>query len=451
MEIASFMEPTLRILAEAEDFLWSFIAAPLVLLLGFFLTFHSNFVQFRKFPAAIMTFFSLLKEKETDDEGVHPLKVFFACVGGCVGIGNIVSVCTAVQVGGPGAIFWIWVTAVGGMMIKYAEVYLGLRYRIKNSKGGFDGGPMYFLSHAFKQKWVPTFVATLLCLYCVEIWQFNVITTSISANFPINQYIVIFVLIALVVFASSGGVGRVGNISRTVIPVFILLYVGMGFWILMHNLAILPDIFNSIITSAFSGKAAAGGFIGSTMMLTASQGIRRGCYTSDVGIGYASVIHSETSIKIPEKQACLVFMDIFLDSFVICTTTILLTLITGVWNEPLDCSLLVQRALEGYFPYMNFFMPFFLFLLGYSTINAFFCVGLKCAHFLHPTKGKLCFYLYAVSALLVFSLVDSSAAQSVMTIIGGMLLIFNTIGIIKLRKEISYEIDAPQPSLASSS
>lgn len=450
MEMSGFLEPTLRVLVSAEDFLWSFIAAPVVILLGFFLTFHSNFVQIRKFPAAVMTFFSLLKEKETDDNGVHPVKVFFACVGGCVGIGNIVSICTAVQVGGPGAIFWIWVTAIGGMMIKYAEVYLGLRYRVKNKMGGFDGGPMYFLSRAYKQKWVPILVAFLLCLYCVEIWQFSVITTSISANFPVNEYAIIFILIALVVFASSGGVGRVGSISSTVIPVFILLYVGMGFWILMHNLPVLPSVFKQIMASAFSGQAATGGFIGSTMMLTASQGIRRGCYTGDVGIGYASVIHSETSVKIPERQACLVFMDIFLDSFVVCTTTILLTLVTGVWNQPLDSSLLVQKALEGYFPYMNFFMPFFLFLLGYSTINAFFCVGLKCAHFLHPTKGKPLFYVYAVSALLIFSLVESTAAQSVMTIIGGLLLIINTLGIYRLRKEISYAIEAPQPRLVSS-
>ncbi|CCB86855.1 uncharacterized transporter HI_0883 [Parachlamydia acanthamoebae UV-7] len=438
-----FMAPILKFLVSTEDFLWSYISAPLVLLLGFFLTFQSNFVQIRKFPSAIYTLVSFLKDTSSHENGgVHPVKVFFACVGGCVGIGNIVSICTAVQIGGPGAIFWIWLTAIGGMVIKYAEVYLGLRYRIANANGSFDGGPMYFLTRAFKQKWIPTFVAFLLCLYCVEIWQFKVITTSVSSNFPISEPVVVFILIALIVFATSGGVGRVGNISSAVIPIFIVLYVTMGCWILMQNLSVLPALFHEVITSAFSGHAATGGFIGSTMMLTASQGIRRGCYTGDVGIGYASVIHSETSVKIPEKQACLVFMDIFLDSFVVCTTTILLTLITGVWNQPLDCSLLVQRALEGYFPFMNFFMPFFLFLLGYSTINAFFCVGLKCAQFLHPTKGRPLFYVYAVSALILFALVDSTAAQSVMTIMGGILLVINVIGIFKLRKEISFEIDS---------
>ena len=135
-----------------ENLLWTFFGVPLVMLLGLYLSFKSNFFQIRQLPTVFKTFFGFLFVRKKQGElGVHPLKAFFCAVGGCVGIGNIVGICTAVQLGGPGALFWIWVTAFAGMILKYSEVYLGLRYRQPNDKGGYNGGPMYFLKEVFKQ------------------------------------------------------------------------------------------------------------------------------------------------------------------------------------------------------------------------------------------------------------------------------------------------------------
>lgn len=427
-------------LADFEDFLWAYVGFPIIMILGLYFSFKSGFVQLRKFPAVVKTFVSLITSKDQDVRGIHPLKAFFACVGGCVGVGNIVIICTAVQIGGPGALFWIWVTAIVGMILKYAEVYLGICYRVPNEQGGYNGGPMYYLKAVFKGRFIPTFTALLLCIYGVEIYQFSIVVHSVSFNWEIDPLIVSLVLLTLVIFAGSGGVKRVGTISSAIIPIFVVLYLGMGTWILLNNLTIIPEVFGTVLTGAFSGHGILGGFAGSTLMMTISQGIRRGCYTGDVGVGYASIINSETSMQVPERQASLEFLGIFLDTFLICTTSVMLVLVTGVWQEPLDVGLLVQTALGQYFPYMSFFMPFFLFLLGYSTINAYFCAGLKCAEYLAPRHGKLLYNTYGAISLLLFSFADVTGAQSVMAIAGGLLLVINLYGMYRLRHQISFNV-----------
>ena len=226
-----------------ENSLWGFAAVPIILVLGLFLSIQSGFAQIRNFPKVVKIFFSFMFVHDKEKGSVHPLQAFFACIGGCVGIGNIVAITTAVQIGGPGALLWIWVTALAGMMIKYAEVFLGIRYRIRNPEGGYSGGPMYFLQRVFKGSLVPNLVCVLLCIYGVEVYQFNVIVNSVTTNFEVNPYIVLTILLALVIFAGSGGVRRVGNISAFIIPLFILLYLGMGFWVLDPKLTSDPGRF----------------------------------------------------------------------------------------------------------------------------------------------------------------------------------------------------------------
>jgi alanine or glycine:cation symporter, AGCS family len=424
-----------------ENLLWTYFGIPIVLLLGLYLSIKSNFFQFRHFPTVVKIFFGFLRFRPLKEQrGVHPLKAFFAAVGGCVGIGNIVGICTAVQLGGPGALFWIWITALAGMILKYSEVYLGLRYRVPNGKGGYNGGPMYFLAQAFKRGWIPQLVCLLLCIYGVEIYQFSVVSSSISNNIGLNSYLVIAVLLLLVIFAGSGGVRRVGSISSKSLPFFVFIYVGMGVWVLLNNLEALPGVFKVIFVSAFTGHAALGGFAGAGLIAAMSHGIRRGCYTGDIGVGYASVIHSESNVQVPEKQAALAIFDIFLDTFIICTTSLFLILTTGIWQEPIEAGMLVQTVLAQYFPYMHFFMPLFFFILGYNTINAYFCVGLKCAEHLSPHWGRIVYYAYAVVALITFSFLETSQAQTVMAIAGVSLLIINSIGIFLLRHEISFNL-----------
>ncbi|MCE5318677.1 MAG: amino acid carrier protein [Parachlamydia sp.] len=394
-----------------ENALWGYLGFPILMVLGLILTFQSRFIQFRKLPTVIKQFFSLLFSRDQAKRGVHPMQAFFAGVGGCVGVGNVVGICTAVQMGGPGALFWIWVTAIVGGMVKYAEVYLGMRYRQANGKGSYNGGPMYFLQRVFTSSWPPLIVCVLLCVYGVEIYQFSIVKDSLVHNWGFNQYAVIFSLLGLVLFAGAGGVRRVGNIASMIMPLFVLIYLSMGGWLLLQNIDKFPAVIASVFASAFSSHAAVGGFAGSTLLMTISQGVRRGCYSGDLGIGYASVIHAESSAQIPERQASLVIFEIFMDAFLICSASVLTILVTDVWHQPITTDMLVQSALATYFPYMNFFMPFLLFLLGYTTVNSYFCVGIKCAEYLSPKRGRLLYYVYAALALLLFSFVESSKAQ----------------------------------------
>lgn len=433
-----------------EDVLWGYFCVPVLVILGGYLTWLSGAVQIRFFPQVIKTFIGFFRVKETPEAGVHPLKAFFACVGGCVGISNIVGITTAVQIGGPGALLWVWITAILGMIVKYAEVYLGLQYRVPNGKGNYNGGPMFFLRYVFKGAWAPTLVSLFLCIYGVEIYQFSVITHSVSSNLGLPTIVVVALLLILVIVAGNGGVKRVGSISSAIIPFFVVLYVGMGAWVLWDMAGEIPRVIREVISGAFSGHAVAGGFVGSALIQTISQGVRRSCYSSDIGIGYASVVHSESVAKIPEQQASLVIFDIFVDSFLICTTSLSLILCANVWQEPLPAEQLVQNVLSLYFPFMQFFMPLFLFLLGYCTINVYFCVGLKCAESLSPRFGRKAYFTYAILMLALFSFIEPIQAQSVMTISGGLLLLINCYGIFKLRHQISWALDRKEPETSPS-
>ncbi len=430
-----------------ENILWGYIGVPVIIILGVYLTYRSNFFQIRSFPHVLTTFFQFFKSCN-EKKGIHPLKAFFACVGGCIGVGNIVGICTAVQIGGPGALFWIWITAGLGMIIKYAEVYLGIRHRIVNKEGRFEGGPMYFLQKISKRRWLPVLVCFLLCIYGVEVYQFSVITESLKINFNIDRIYSAIVLLFFVIYAGLGGIKRVGNISSAIIPFFVFLYLSMGIWVLANNLTALPLVLKDVFTNAFTGSSATGGFLGSTIIMTMSQGVRRGCYTADVGIGYASIIHSESAVESPAKQASLVVLDVFIDTFLICSMSIILVLVTGAWQQPMESSTLIQNVFSKYFPYTNYFMPLFLLLLGYSTLIAFFSVGILCAKFISRTKGSLFYTIFAGIFLFCSAFFDTIVAQMLMSISGGLLLALNCFGIFCLRNEISYKIEKEKQLVA---
>ncbi len=430
------------LLENLDSVLWTYAGAGLIILLGCFLTVQSGALQIRRFFQTVRIFFSFLKEKEdADQKGAHPIKVFFAAIGGAIGVGNIVGIVTSVQLGGPGALFWTWIAAFFGMIIKYSEVYLGIRYRQPNKEGGYDGGPMFFLKKAFKNKWVPNVVTVLLCVYGVEIYIFGVVADSISINWHCNRFLVVAVLLLLVLWGAGGGIKRVGKICSVIIPLFLTLYLIMSVRVIFQYADVIPGLLSVVFKSAFTGHAAIGGFAGSYFLLTMSQGIARGCYSGDIGIGYASIVHSESQETRPSIQASLAIFGVFLDTFIVCTLSVLLILLTGIWHEPISSSLLVQEALNRFFPFMRYFMPVFLFLLGYSTVITYLYVGLKCANLISPKKGKRFYYGYAIFSLILFPFFDASKALIIMSIFGGLLMIINVCGIYRLRKEIVFELD----------
>lgn len=434
------IETFFSFLTGVDEVFWGYIAFVLIVVLGMVLTLKSRFYQIRQISSIAKTFLHFLNQShQQSNRGVHPLKAFFASVGGMIGIGNIVGIVTAIQLGGPGALFWVWTAGLIGAIIKYSEIYLGIKYRVENSSGGYDGGPMFFLKAAFKSKILPAFVAVLLCIYGVEIYQFSVITESVTTNWHINRYLVIGVLLSLVLYAGLGGVRRIGRIGSWIMPVFMVTYVLMSLWIIAHEAAILPSVLSDVFRSAFTGHAAVGGFAGCSIILTIQHGIARAAYSADIGIGYDSIIQSESATPHPERQARLAILGLFFDNL-ICTCSIFLVLVTGVWKavNPIEGSHLVQTALSQYFPYMSFFMPIFLIICGYTTLIAYFCVGLKTAAYLAPRFGRRLYVLYAAFALVFFTYFDQKQALVVMSIAGSLLLMVNLLGIFKLRNQVVF-------------
>lgn len=424
-----------------ESFLWTYVGITLILVAGLYLSYKSGFAQFFGLWRCFNNFFACFrKDMPHASRGASPIFVFFASLGGCIGIGNVVSIAVAVQIGGPGALVWVWVAAFLGMIIKYAEVYLGIRFRLENDVGSYDGGPMYFLRYAFpKLPFVANLMAILMCIYGAEIYLFGVIKESLVLNFSLPALPVVAVLLVLVLLTVFGGVKRVGAVNSWLVPVFLLAFLVMVAIILVQNASLIPDMLTAVFLSAFSGQAAFGGFAGSTILLTASRGISSACYSGDVGIGYASIIHAETNVNEPEKQASLAIVGIFLDTIIVCTAVMLLILISGVWQDSsIQGSMLVQTALEKYFPYMNIFMPIFIFMLGFSTITAYLIAGIKAAKFLAPKHGKIIFICISSLAFVFFSFYDPSLAMAVMYSCGGLLMVINIPGILALRRYIRY-------------
>jgi len=432
-------------LGDVEEVFWAYMGAPGLIAIGLYLSWKSRFFQIRQFPEIVRIFMSFARQKHKDEtsRGIAPIYVFFASVGAAIGVGNLVGVCIALQMGGPGAVFWMWFAALMGMLVKYGEIYLGVKFRVQNDENSYTGGPMMYLRHVPGGAFWSPFSAFLMCIYGCEVFIFKVVAYTISVGWNINPFIVIPVLVFLVVGVGQGGIKLVGKICSIVIPGFLLAYVGMGSYVIMQNITAVPDVFKMIMMHAFSSHAAVGAFAGSTAMLAMSHGVRRACYTGDIGIGYASIMHAETQESVPARQAALGVIDIFLDSFLVCTMSLMLILVTGVWNQGAEPSFMVSTALAQYFPAVTWIWPLFIFLLGYTTMIGFFTAGRRSATFLSPKYGASIYTYSVFFALLVISSVTTQAqCCSIMSLVGSLLLLCNLYGLFFLRDEIVFDVKA---------
>jgi AGCS family alanine or glycine:cation symporter len=356
-----------------------------------------------------------------------------------VGLGNIVLISLAITIGGPGSIFWTILASLSGMLLKYAEIYLGVKYRIKKPNGRFNGGPMYFLQKAFKPKIFAYIFAFLLCLYGVEISSFLIIVDRLEHSFEINRYVIIIGLLITVIYSSVGGINRVANICSLIMPIFMIVYMLFATYIIVINIDVLPQFFETVFVSAFTGHAKLGGFLGSSVILSAYMGISKTVYSGDIGIGYDSIVQSETKIPHPHKQATLAIYALFTDTF-ICILTNTMLGVTGAWYtlNNLEPSDIVAQVLSGYITHSDFFMTLLLFFAGFTTIIAYLVAGMKCAQFINAKYGKTIYLLYAVFAFIFFCNFSQANVIIIMSFLSGMLVLLNVCGILRLRKDIKF-------------
>ncbi len=428
------------VLGRLEDLLWSYIGFTMIVLSGAYFTIKSRGFQFKTILLTVNNFKQMAKEASGSKRGVHPFLLYFASIGGMVGLGNIVSVTSAVIIGGPGALFWMWVASFVGMLIKYSDIFLGMKYRIENDKGGYDGGPMYYLQAAFKGKVLPFLVCIFLCIYGVEIYQFVILTDTIVSVTNIDRLYVILVLLVMVFYVAFGGVKRLASICTIIMPVFMLCYIGCCVWIIWQNGHALPGVLETVWNSAFTGHAAVGGFVGSSMLVTAQQGISKAVYSGDIGIGYDSIVQSETQVKNPMTQAKISIFALLNDTL-ICTMSCLVILVSGIWATEIKMahSEYIRVVFNQFIPNTDVFLAFVFFFTGFTTITSYLVAGMKCARFLNPKFGEKFYFIYGCISFMIFSWYDQTQVMSVMAISGGFLMLFNLIGIFKLRNEIDFK------------
>jgi AGCS family alanine or glycine:cation symporter len=369
--------------------------------------------------------------------GVNPIRLYFTSMGGSIGVGNVGGIVAAVSIGGPGGLFWMWVAVFVGMLVKYAEIFLGIKYRVLNKNGVYDGGAMYYLSKAFKWKVIPTLFCVLMCIYGTEIYQFKVVEDALVNAFNINRYVVMLALLAGTGYVMIGGVNRLSVVCSILMPFFLLVYTFVCLYVICKSDAKMVSILAEVFKSAFTGHAAVGGFLGSTFSQAVQQGMSNAIYSGDIGIGYDSVIQSETQLSSPKVQARSAIFTLFTDC-AICTLTVLLVLCTDQWKSGcahgFDC---VVLSLSPYFPYVKQLMAVLFFLVGWTTIIGYLAVAMKSAKAISP-KLTVYYIVYAVCSFIIFSFLDQNFARLIMFIAGGLMMLINLLGIFKLRKEISF-------------
>ena len=422
----------------AENLFWQNIGFPLLIMCGLYLTIKTRGYQFKTLIKIKSLIIDLINDSKHSERGTNPIKLYFASIGGMVGVGNMVGVVTAITIGGPGSLLWMWIASFSGMLIKYSEIYLGVTYRINNDKGGYDGGPMHYLKAAFPSG-IPSLIAAfLLCIYSVEVYQFTVVSDEISRNLSIDKTLVVAGLIVFIFLGAIGGVNRLANICTAIMPVFIIVYFVISFIVIWGNFEELLRMIPIVIKSAFTSHAAVGAFIGSSVVLTAQSGIARTVYSGDIGIGYDSIIQSETKAQNPEKQARIAIIALFTDTL-ICSLSCLVVLVTGNWSLPnLTGTEILTKSFGGFIPYVDYVMMVLIFIGAMSTIIGYMVVGQKCAKYIHPKFGQIAFLIFAICSFAIFAFYDQTRVLKLMSITGGLLMFCNLIGIIKLRNHLKF-------------
>ena len=447
-----FVESLFYTLGAIESFYWSYIGFVIVVAAGIYFTIRSRFYQFKVLAHPIRTIRAVQKSSE-GGEGISPFRVYFASVGGMVGLGNIVGVVTAVIVGGPGALLWLWLASLSGMLIKYAEIYLGMKFRIDDGQGGHHGGPMIYLQKAFKNKTlsriIPIIFCSLLAIYGVEIYQFVVVVDTLTDTTNLPQIVVLGGVLGITLYGGFGGMQRLANIATALMPPFIVGYIVLCLYVIFSHAFELPAILMDMITSAFTGHAAVGGFAGSSMLMAIQLGTARAVYSGDLGIGYDSIIQSESKARDPATQACLSIFGVATDAL-ICTLSILVVLVTDIWKTNIEACHAVSHGFSHFFPHAGIFMSVLIFIAGYTTLIAYLATGDRAIRWLFPKWGHRLYYVFAVCAFIAFSMIDQCHAITVMSLSGGLLMLTNLTGIWKLRHEISFKNELITPHLDDS-
>jgi AGCS family alanine or glycine:cation symporter len=442
------MDKLMEINGIINDFVWG---PPMLILLvgtGIYLTLRTNFFSITKLGYILKN--TLLKMFAKDDHGEGEVTAFQAvatALAATVGTGNIAGVATAISIGGPGAVFWMWIAALFGMTTKFAEVVLAVHYREKTPDGRFVGGPMYYITNGLKWKWLAyifAFFGALAAFGIGNMVQSNSIAESLQVTFNIPK---LWTGIALAAFAAMvviGGIKRIGSVTEKLVPFMAAFYIIGGLVIIIINAAHIPEAFGLIFGSAFTGTAAVGGFAGSFLKDAMRYGVARGVFTNEAGLGSAPIAHAAATTDHPVRQGLWGVFEVFVDTIVICSITALSILTTGVWQSGATGAALTTEAFSHGLPgtWGGTIVSIGILLFAFSTILGWEYYGERCAEYLFGPKVNMIYRILWIPFIAVGAVGGLEVLWALADTLNGLMAIPNLIGVaalsgvvIKLTKE----------------
>jgi AGCS family alanine or glycine:cation symporter len=373
-----------------------------ILGIGIFLQIRLAFLPIRK----LGTGFRLLFERNHNrGEGqISPFNALMTALSATIGTGNIAGVATAVVMGGPGALFWMWMTALVGMATKYAEAVLAVRYREQDANGNHLGGPMYYIKHGLGAKWM--WLGTLFAFFgsiagfgIGNTVQANSIADAMSSNFGVSHWVTAAILVVLVGAVLIGGIKRISDVAGKLVPVMTVGYFGAGIIVLGLNVSAIPASFELIITSAFTPVAAQGGFAGAAVWAAIRFGVARGVFSNEAGLGSAPIAHAAAKTQNPIRQGLIAMLGTFIDTIIVCSVTGLTIIISGQWLSGETGATLTSIAFSSVIPGGNYIVAVALAIFAFTTILGWSFYGEKCIQFLAGPKSVIPFRIAWIIAL----------------------------------------------------
>lgn len=403
-----------------NNFIWGVPAMVCIFGVGLYLSIRTNFLQIRKFPYAIKTTLGrIFHKRDASDGAITPFQAVCTALAATVGTGNIAGVAGAIAIGGPGAIFWMWVSALFGMCTKYAEVTLAVHYREINANGELVGGPMYYIKNGLSKKW--HWLAYLFAAFGVltvfgtgNATQVNTITTAINSallNYNVisesavsTSNLIIGIIIAiLIAMILLGGIKRIGHVTEKLVPFMALLYILLGLGVILLNIQNVPAVFASIFRGAFQPRAVTGGIVLS-MFTSLKKGVSRGIFSNEAGLGTGSIAHACADTKKPVKQGMFGIFEVFTDTIVICTLTALVILCSGVavdYGKAAGAELTILGFTSTYGSWVSIFTAVAMCCFAFSTAVGWGLYGARCIEFLFSEKViKPFMVIYSLVAIL---------------------------------------------------
>ena len=448
--IVNFLsQPFQNILQSIDHFIWG---PPLLLLLvgtGIYLTLRLGFLQITKLPLALKYLFSGDKDdndRHNNKQGdISSFAALCTALSATIGTGNIVGVATAIKMGGPGALFWMWVAAFFGMATKYAECLLAVKYRVVDEQGQMAGGPMYYLEHGLGSRWLAKAFALfgigVACFGIGTFPQVNAITDAVQISFNIPVWLSAVILTVLVAMVTLGGIRSISAIAQRTVPFMAVGYVLASLLVLLFNIEAVPDAIALVISSAFTPTAATGGFLGATVMLAIQSGVARGVFSNESGLGSAPIAAAAAKTDSCVKQGLISMTGTFFDTIIICTMTGLTLVLTGVWSGETSGAAMTTLAFEqGLSPLIGqYVITLGLVFFAFTTILGWNYYGERCVQYLFGQKGIKPYKYFYILLVAGGAFLHLDLIWILADIVNGLMAIPNLIGLIGLRHVVIAE------------